>query len=70
VDTAVDVYIEDHGSLTVFALETADAKAWFAEHVETESHNMVGEHGVAVEVRYAGPIIEGLVEAGFVVRAD
>ena len=53
-----DVYVENHGSLFLFHIETKEAKEWVRENV--------GEIGLplAVEHRYAYDLAQGMLDAG------
>ena len=45
------------------------AKEWVDEHVQYESWNMMGE-GIAIEHRYIGPIVEAMLNEGFINGQD
>lgn len=66
-ERAPDVLVQDFGSVTILWPRTADAKAWFAAHVDTRQTWGVG---TVCEPRHVAPIVAGLVDAGFdVVRS-
>lgn len=63
-----DFRVLDHGSTVVLMSMNDDAQAWFDEHVHYESWQMWGPRGVAVDVRYVGNLVEGIIEEGFTVQ--
>ena len=67
VPEVVDVEVQNHGSLMVFNLNTADAQEWVEEHVGGET-TWWGENGLVVEPRYAQDLAAGMVGDGLVVR--
>lgn len=60
---AVDVQVENHGSIIIFQPLTARARAWLEEHTD----GMWWAGGLAVEPRYAPDLAQGLDDDGFVV---
>ncbi|MCU0767564.1 MAG: hypothetical protein MUE39_09345 [Gammaproteobacteria bacterium] len=63
---AIDLYVHDCGSIVIFLPNSPAAREWFDENVERPEFDWHG--GVVAEPRYAGPIINAAVEAGFSVR--
>ena len=64
---ALDIRVEDHGSLCVFWARTDKAQAWLTDNLDADGFK-AGPKGFIVEPRYAGAIIGGAVEAGLEVR--
>lgn len=64
---AVDVRVENHGSLYVFQPLTAAAREWVDEHVALEGWQWIGG-GFAVEPRYAHDLEHGMIVDGLEVR--
>ena len=62
----VDVTVSGGGTVYLFHLLTQEARAWVDEHVVGERH-MLGT-GLAVEHRYAGPLVTGMTSDGLIVR--
>lgn len=62
----IDVYVENHGSIFLFRLNTADARTWVDEHVSDEAQFLGG--ALAVEHRYAYDISTGMINSGLEVR--
>ena len=56
--TMPDVYVENHGSLFLFHMETKEAKEWVRENVGEI------ELPLAVEHRYAYDLAQGMLDAG------
>lgn len=66
-----DVTVQNNGSIIVVNFVTPAAKAWKEENIgATESWQMVGPDGVAIEPRYADAILEGLAADGLVVAQE
>lgn len=63
-----DVTVENHGSLFVFTILTDAANEWVSENVQTEPHQWLGDHTLAVEHRYAHDIAQGMLDAGLEVE--
>jgi hypothetical protein len=57
-----DFHIINHGSIVTFQPLTPEAQSWWDENVNDESG--LG----AVEPRYAGPIVEGILEEGMTIQ--
>jgi hypothetical protein len=62
----VDVMVSGGGTVFLITPQTDVAKTWFEEHLPADVQ-MLGA-GVAVEHRYIGDVVEGMIEAGLVVR--
>lgn len=62
----VDFHIRIEGSIVLFWAETAEAVAWWAEHVDDCAPSFCGAH--VVEHRYAPDIISALAELGFILK--
>jgi hypothetical protein len=60
----VDVTIHDQGSVIGFHPCTEAAKKWLIENVESEGWQWLG-NTLYADRRSAGPLLEGIVEAGF-----
>jgi hypothetical protein len=56
--------IENHGSIVLVRPLTEDVTAWLNENVDDEAQ-WFGD-ALVVEPRYVGPLVEGLIEQGFV----
>jgi hypothetical protein len=66
VKRAIDVRIENHGSVLLFTPCTPPAQEWVNENVQLEGWQWLG-NGFAVDPRYADQLIAGMEEAGLVV---
>ncbi len=66
---AADVTVEDHGTVVLLVLNTAAAIEFVEQNVSTEAWQWIGPHAVAVETRYAGDLITGMVEDGLAVAS-
>ena len=67
--TELDFKLENHGSLFLLRPLTTLAREWMNEHLpldHPETHFFAG--AIVVEPRYIGPIVEGIVAAGLVLR--
>jgi hypothetical protein len=53
--------IEDHGTLILVRPLTDDVSEWLDEHTD----GMWFGGALVVEPRYAGPLVEGMIEEGF-----
>lgn len=62
-----DFSFADHGSVTILTPLNEQAKAWVKEHIDPD-HFSFGR-GIAIEHRYAGDILSGIVNDGFSVEA-
>lgn len=65
MDAMVDVTVQDEGTIVLLHLISESAKTWVAENVESAPR--VGD-AIAVEHRYADPIIDGMLADGLVVE--
>lgn len=61
-----DFYIKDCGSLVLFTPANERAREWTDENMSVESWQWQGS-AFAVERRYAGNLIEGIEDSGFVI---
>lgn len=68
MDTQVDAFIFNHGSLVGIRPETPAAQQFIADNVEAEGYQWLGRT-LMVEPRYVGAIIEGMQADGLVVEA-
>ncbi|WP_170426897.1 hypothetical protein [Ruegeria arenilitoris] len=57
-----DFEIGNHGSVILFDAKSERAKEWVAEHLPYSALTFAGRY--AVEARFAGPVIDGLVGDG------
>lgn len=58
-----EVTTENHGSLILVRPHTFEARDWLEEMTDGEWF----ADALVVEPRYLGPLVEGMVEAGFTV---
>src|SRR4051812_14554372 len=63
-----DVRIIDGGSVLLFVLLTAEARAWVEAHV-SDDRQMLGT-GLAVEPRYAAALADGMAGDNLIIEAD
>lgn len=61
-----DFLFANHGSITILTPLTEAAHQWTEEHIP---HAMEHCGGRVIEPRYAGPILEGLVDDGLTVSS-
>ncbi len=61
-----DVSTDLQGTIFAFHVNTPAGREWFAENVETESWQWLG-NTLGVEPRYAERIVQGLQDAGLTV---
>lgn len=59
-----DVEIRNEGSIMLFVPNTDEAHDWLQEHTDGQWFG----NALVVEPRYAGPLAEGLVDAGLSVE--
>jgi hypothetical protein len=52
------------GSLVLFFCESEEEREWLEENTNAEGYQWMGRDALAVELRYAGALAGGLVEAG------
>jgi hypothetical protein len=65
----VDFELENHSSLFLLRPLTELARVWMEEHLPMENPETQFFAGtIAVEPRYIGPIVEGIVGDGLVLR--
>ena len=62
--SAPDFSFVDHGSIVIMHALTDAALEWVDAHVEYESWQMWGRNGFAIEPRYVGMLMEGIVADG------
>lgn len=60
----MDVQVHNGGSVFQFEIKSAAARTWVDENVGSEGWQWMGNR-LCVEHRFAGPLAEGLIEAGF-----
>jgi hypothetical protein len=63
-----DVTVSGGATVSLFQLESPQARAWVEDQIHLESWQQLGR-GLAVEHRYAGPLLEGMVADGLRVEA-
>ncbi len=66
-----DVFVQNHGSLVLFTLNTRAAREWVEDNLKTESWQWLGK-ALAVEARYADAVIAMMEDhegPGLVVRS-
>lgn len=63
-----DVQINDQGSVVVFIFNSQSAKEWANENLQTEHWQWFGSNALAVDHRFADPIITFLQDDGFSVK--
>ncbi len=61
-----DVSVQNHGSICIINFTSKNAQAWREEHIPEEAQCW-GQHGVAVEPRYVGDILEGIQNDGLII---
>ena len=59
-----DVLIRDEGTVWIFNPLTPVAQQWFAEHVQSESWQLL-RTSLVVEHRFVMSLIQGIMDAGF-----
>lgn len=59
-----DFSIYDEGSVVVITPLNDDARDWIEENVQSEGWQWLG-HGLCVDHRMAGPLVDGIASAGF-----
>lgn len=63
-----DVTICDQGTVVLFQLDTDVAREFIAESVELKSWQCIGDHGFAVDHRFARNLIAGMQDDGLTVE--
>lgn len=63
--STVDFQVANHGSIYILTGLTEACREWIEEDVGADQTQTWGQHGIVVEPRYVGPIVDGLLEAGF-----
>lgn len=66
VRVAADVIVHNGGTIFQFEPVTAAGKDWINSNVESEPWQWFGST-LVVDHRHAGPLAEGMIEAGLVV---
>ncbi len=64
-----DVELADHGTIVVLTMRTREAKAWAKRHLPDECPRL-GAYGYAVERRYVGDILGGMMDDGLQIGRD
>jgi len=68
-DTLVaDVSVSDEGTVVLFQVNTASAKAFVDEHVELAGWQWLGTRSFAVDSRYAADLIAGMQDHGLTIE--
>lgn len=62
-----DVITDNFGSIVGITPMTPAAREWIDENCQTEPWQWLGAT-LNVDTRYAGPILEGMAEAGLILR--
>lgn len=62
---AIDVTVEDHGSLCLIRPESEGASEWVEEYVEGSA--LWWGDSLAIEARYAPDLVSGMAQDGLVV---
>jgi hypothetical protein len=60
-----DITVQWYGSVVIIYGNSEAGREWLNENVEVDL--TWGEHGIAAEPRFVGPIIDGAIEAGLTV---
>lgn len=61
-----DFLFANHGSVCLLTPVSEAAQAWRDEHLPGEVQTFGG--GIAIEPRYAGPVLEGIINDGLTVN--
>lgn len=61
-----DFTFANHGSVTVLKAVSKAARVWVAEYLPDSAMTWGG--GTVIEPRYAGPILDGIADAGLLVE--
>jgi hypothetical protein len=64
-----DVFIADHGSVTLFTPMTPEAHQWVEEHIQVEPWQRMGA-SIACEPRCLTNLVEGMQEDGLAVEPE
>jgi hypothetical protein len=62
-----DFTLTDHGSITLLTPLSDAGQEWAAEHLPVEPWQMLGA-AIAIEPRYVGAIVDGLLSDGLTVE--
>jgi hypothetical protein len=62
-----DFAVRDEGTLVLLWALTDDTEAWIEEHLPAD--RLTWGHATVIEHRYAGDVVDGLVEDGLTGRA-
>jgi hypothetical protein len=65
--TKIDVLVANEGSVFVFNPLTQVAQEWFEQNVQIEDYQRFGP-SIVVEHRFAWPLAQGLIDAGFILQ--
>lgn len=57
--------VSTDGSMALFICTTDEERAWLEENTDAEGYQWMGRDALAVELRYAGDLAQGLREAGY-----
>lgn len=63
---AIDVSVENHGSIFIVQPLSEAANDWIAEHVGDDAQWFGG--GLAVGHHYVGDLVQGMIDDGLIVR--
>lgn len=66
--TAVDLYVENHGSVMLLIGASKAGKRWLHKHIPDSALRWGGRHSVVVEPRYMAAIVEGALNDGLEVE--
>jgi len=63
-DVSPDVTVQNEGSIFIFYLESAEARAWVRDNVDTDGAQWWAGNGLVVEHRHADNLASGLLSHG------
>lgn len=64
----LDASVSNHGTLCQFHLISQAALDWVEAHVDAPDYMWMGQRIFNCETRYAGGIVEGMINAGLTVN--
>lgn len=62
-----DFSFANHGSITLLTPRSRKAKRWLADNVEQNDETQYWGTSIAIEPRYVGPILEGIMADGLTI---
>ena len=63
-----DFLLAHHGSICILNAITQDAQQWVDDHLPNDAMHW-GQRGTVIEPRYAGDIVQGIINDGLVVQS-